>query len=404
MNITGIITEYNPLHFGHILHIEKSKEITNCDGIICVMSGNFVQRGLPAIINKWDRAKMALDAGVDLVLELPTLYAISSAEHFAFGAVSTLNSLNIVKNLCFGSEEGNISLIKIISQILSDEPEEFKILLKEELSKGLTFPKARAKALKSFLSKYNNLSIDDNELLNFLNSPNNILGIEYCKSLIKLKSNINAVTIKREHSNYNDINLNTSKFQSATAIRELLYKNDFLSTKEFLPDFSYNILNSQEDFSKINEIYNFVKYKIISEPQSLKNISEATEGLDNKILKEIINSNNLEELIENCKSKRYTYTRISRIICNIFLGITKDFDLLKKSTPNYIRVLGLSPKGSKILKEIKKNSNITIITKVPNQIEDPLLNLDLKATNLYSLLKPSMKLNSDYLISPIIKK
>lgn len=403
MNITGIITEYNPLHLGHILHITKSKESTNCDGIICIMSGNFVQRGFPAIVNKWDRAKMALDAGVDLVLELPTLYAVSSAEHFAFGAVSTLNSINVVDSLCFGSEEGDIFLISHIAKILSEEPLEFKILLKKELTFGLPFPKARAKALNIYLSKYNDLTISEESLLNFLNSSNNILGIEYCKSLFRLKSNIIPVTIKREGSNYNDTDLNETNFQSATAIREFLYNNDLVSTKEFLPKSSYNILKSQSEFSDINSIFKFIKYKVISEPASLKKISEATEGLDNKILKEILNSNTLFELIENCKSKRYTYTKISRLLCNVFLDITTNYDSLKKHPPSYIRVLGLSKTGSAILKEIKKNSNINIITKVPTKIDDPLLALDIKATNLYSLLKPDMKLKSDYLISPVIK-
>lgn len=403
MNITGIITEYNPLHLGHILHITKSKESTNCDGIICIMSGNFVQRGFPAIVNKWDRAKMALDAGVDLVLELPTLYAVSSAEHFAFGAVSTLNSINVVDSLCFGSEEGDIFLINHIAKILSEEPLEFKTLLKKELALGLPFPKARAKALNIYLSKYNDLTISEDNLLSFLNSSNNILGIEYCKSLFRLKSNIVPITIKRQGSNYNDTNLNETSFQSATAIREFLYNNDLVSTKEFLPKSSYNILKSQSEFSDINSVFKFIKYKIISEPTSLKIISEATEGLDNKILKEILNSNTLFELIENCKSKRYTYTRISRLLCNIFLDITTSYDSLKKQPPNYIRVLGLSKTGSAILKEIKKNSDINIITKVPPKIDDPLLALDIKATNLYSLLKTDMKLKSDYLISPIIK-
>lgn len=404
MNLTAIITEYNPLHFGHILHINQAKKTTNSDGIICIMSGNFVQRGLPAITDKWSRAEMALNAGVDLVIELPTLFSVSSAEFFAFGAISTLNSLNIVNNLCFGSEEGNIDLINYISTVLYEEPLEFKNLLKEELSLGLPFPKARAKALSIFLSKENKLSISKEDLFDFLNSPNNILGIEYCKALLKLKSSIKAYTIKREHSNYNDDIFIDNKIQSATALRKAIYEENLSSTKEFLPKFSYNILNSKEEFSDINKIFNYLKYKSISDPLSFKEISEATEGLDNKILKEISNSNSFDELIENCKSKRYTYTRISRLCCNSFLGITKEFDSLKKSSPNYARVLGLTKKGSKILKEIKKNSEIEIITKVPKKTDNKLLNLDLKATNLYSLLNPTVKLNSDYLISPIIKK
>ena len=142
MNITGIITEYNPFHLGHELHLKSSKEITNCDGVICVMSGNFVQRGLPALTDKWTRTKMALEAGVDLVVELPTLFATSSAEFFAFGAVSLLNSLNVVNNICFGSECGDIDLIKKLSEIIINEPPLFKEYLKDYLKEGLPFPKA----------------------------------------------------------------------------------------------------------------------------------------------------------------------------------------------------------------------------------------------------------------------
>ncbi|MGL5615676.1 MAG: nucleotidyltransferase [Sarcina sp.] len=404
MNLTGIITEYNPLHFGHILHLNKSKEITKSDGIICIISGNFVQRGLPSITDKWSRTKMALDAGVDLIIELPTLFAVSSAESFAFGAVSILNSLNVVNNLCFGSEEGDINLIKEISEILFTEPLEFKNLLKEELSSNSSFPKARANALFKYLSKKNKRNLDKEILLNFLNSSNNILAIEYCKALLALNSPIKPYTIKREVSNYNDLDLSSNKIQSATALRNSIYKKNLISTKEFLPDFSYNILKNKDQFSEANKIFDYIKFKAITSPLEFSNISEATEGLENKVLKEILNSNSLEELTENCKSKRYTYTKISRLLCNIFLGITKDLEPLKKEPPNYIRVLGASTKGFEILKEIKKNSDINIITKVPRDITDPLLALDLKATNLYSLLNPSLKINSDYFISPIIKK
>lgn len=405
MKISGLITEYNPFHLGHKFHFENCKKNTSADATICVMSGNFVQRGMPALTDKWSRAKMALDSGVDLVVELPTLYAVSSAEHFAFGAISLLNSLNIIDNVYFGSEAGSIELIKLIANILANEPLEFKKLLKENLSLGLPFPKARAKSLASYILEYSKTTIDISDLDKFLNSSNNILGIEYCKSINRLKSNINPLTLKREGSNYNDTSMTKHPFASATAIRTNIFANNSLdSIKKFLPEVSYNILSEQKYFADPSSMFNYIKYQLMLYPSVISQIADASEGLDNKILNELRIATSYDDLINRCKSKRYTHTRISRILCHVFLGIDKELYSLIKTPPTYLRVLALNQNGAKILKEIKKNSDIKIITKVPQKITDPLLNLDIKATNLYSLLNPSIKENSDYLLSPIIKK
>ncbi|MGL5575722.1 MAG: nucleotidyltransferase [Sarcina sp.] len=405
MKISGLITEYNPFHLGHKFHFENCKKNTNSEGIICVMSGNFVQRGIPALTDKWSRAQMALNAGIDLVIELPTLYAVSSAEHFAFGAISLLNKLNIVDNVYFGSEIGSIDLIKLVANILSDEPIEFKELLKENLAIGLPFPKARAKSLEIYIHKYTNTNIDTSNLEDFLTSSNNILGIEYCKSINRLKSTIVPLTLKREGSNYNDASITENIFASATAIRANIFANNNLdSIKKFLPEVSYNILAEKKYFAAPSSMFNYIKYQLTVYPSVLSHIQDASEGLDNKILNELKNASSYDDLINRCKSKRYTHTRISRILCHIFLGINEELYSCIKTPPNYLRVLALNQTGAKILKEIKKNSTIEIITKVPRKSTDLLLNLDIKATNLYSLLNPSIKLNSDYLISPTIKK
>lgn len=405
LNITGIITEYNPFHLGHKFHLKSCKKDTSCDAIVCIMSGNFVQRGIPAITDKWSRAKMALDSGVDLVIELPTLYAVSSAEYFAFAAISILDSLNVIDNIYFGSENGDIELISIVAKILNDEPVEFKDFLKSELENGTPFPKARAKSIERYILDVLNLNIDCIALETFLHSSNNILGIEYCKSLLKLNSNIKPYTLKREGSNYNDKSINKNIFASATAIRESIFNTNSLnSIKEFLPSSSYNILNSKKSFADFELMFNYIKYNLTFSPQNIKCIEDASEGLDNKILKEFKNCNSFNELISKCKSKRYTYTRINRILCQLFLGFSSDLYKYKKNKPDYIRVLGFSETGAKILKDIKKNSSIEIITKVPKEITNPVLNLDIKATNLYSLLNSDLKFASDYLISPIIKK
>ncbi|ELC8441608.1 nucleotidyltransferase [Clostridium perfringens] len=400
MNITGIITEYNPFHLGHELHLKSSKKITNCDGVICVMSGNFVQRGLPALTDKWTRAKMALEAGVDLVVELPTLFATSSAEFFAFGAVSLLNSLNIVDNLCFGSECGDIDLIKKLSEIIVNEPQEFKEYLKELLKDGLPFPKARSKALMKYLED-TNFKIDFSYLETVLNSSNNILAIEYCKSLYKLKSSITPFTIKRLGADYNKEELSKNEIASASAIRKSIYTSNIEESLEFMPIYSYEILKNSS-FSSLDKMFDLVKYAIISNPNILKEIPEASEGIDNKIVQNIGKANSLDELINLCKSKRYSYTRLNRILCHVLLCVDNELLSLRKSPPKYIRILGFNNKGREILKEIKRNSEINIVNKLSKSKPDPLLDFDIKATNIYSLLNPSVKINSDYLNSPII--
>lgn len=398
MKITGLITEYNPFHLGHEFHINSSKQKTDCDYTICIMSGNFVQRGIPAIVDKWSRTKMALLGGVDLVLELPTIYSVSSAEYFAFGAISTLNSLNIVDNICFGSECGDVTTLKKIAEILVNEPIEFKKDLKEQLNLGLSFPKARSIAIEKYIK---NSNIDNIE--HILNSPNNILAIEYCKSLFKLKSNINPITITRQGSGYNDDNLNQDNFSSASSIRKAITEKSLESCINVLPKYAYEILENSK-ISDVDRMFFYVKYKLLSNPQFLSNIPDANEGLGNKILNNISNFNNFDEFIMSCKSKRYSYTRISRVLCQCFLSLSKEDILLSKSKPQYIRVLGLNKNGAKILKEIKKNSKIKIVNKISSKNTDPMLSIDIKATNLFSLLNNNIMHNADFKISPIILK
>lgn len=403
MNITGIITEYNPFHKGHFYHLTSAKESTNADGIVCIMSGNFIQRGGPAIIDKWKRAEMAIDNGVDLVIELPTFYALSSAEYFAKGAISILDKLGVVNTIFFGSESGNVRNLKSIASILCDEPTDYKNLLKENLSKGLTFAKARELSLKEYYSSNSNFEISE-----ILGNSNNILGIEYIKALLSLKSTIEPLTLKREGSQYNDKTLNNT-FSSATSIREAL-KND--SNLEHIyndiPENSYKILKNLSDnnykFIFENHMFNMIKYKLVTNCVNFNNLYEISEGLDNKLLKEIHQSATFEEFILRVKSKRYTYTKISRILTQIFIG----FDLYNKDElikPDnlYGRILGFNSRGKDILKEIKKSSSIPLITKVPKHVNNDLLKLDIQATKCYSLLNNSVNPFSDHLLKPIIK-
>lgn len=400
MNITGIITEYNPFHNGHKFHLEESKKQTKSDGTICIMSGNFVQRGGPAIIDKWKRTEMALSNGVDLIIELPTFYAVSSAEFFAKGAVSILNSLNIVNNLFFGSEIGDAKALSEIAKVLVSEDERFQNILKENLSLGLTFAKAREKSLIEYLNS--------SEINNIITSSNNILGIEYIKAILKLNSSINPVALKREGSNYNDKSLSQT-FSSATSIREVLKNTSNIEDlKNIIPLESYEVFSKLQEqdyrFTFEEEMFKYIKYKTQTNCVNFNNLYEVTEGLDNKIIKEISSSNSLHEFILKIKSKRYTYSKISRILTHIYLGLDNDdFKDIANENNLYVRVLGFNKTGREILSLIKANSSIPLITKVPRFTNNPLLKFDLQATACYSLLNDKVNPFNDYLQSPIIK-
>ena len=399
--ITGIITEYNPFHKGHKYHLENAIKDTNASHIVCVMSGNFMQRGIPAIVDKWKRTEMALKNGVDLVLELPLVYSISSAEHFAFGSVSLLNSLGIVDNLYFGSEEGNVEPLKKIADVLSEEPPSFKDLLKHHINSGLPFHKSRSMALREF--------IKCEDIENMLENSNNILGIEYLKALNTLKSQIQPYTLKREGSNYNDKAI-SQMFSSATSIRKHLKTGSLDKLIDVLPKETYEILHninsSQYPFIFEEDMFKFIKYKLLTEGEkNLENLPDVSEGLHNKIYKEISNSNCLDELILKVKSKRYTYTRINRILAQYFLGL-ESYNLLSltKAPVPYARILGFTSKGREILKEMKEKCNIEIVTKVPRNNLSPHMKLDILGTKAYSILNPSVNPMDDYLKGPVIIK
>jgi predicted nucleotidyltransferase len=404
MKISAIISEYNPIHNGHVYHIRKTKEIAGSDAIVCIMSGNYVQRGIPAIIDKWNRTKAALKCGVDLVLELPVIYSLSSAEFFAFGAVSLINSLGAVDSISFGSEIGDINFITEIAKVLVDEPKCFKVKLKQLLEEGYAYPKARSLALIEYFSKDEG-TYDENFIVN-LSSSNNILGIEYIKSLLRLNSSIKPYTIKREGSNYNDKTLN-NVYSSATSIRKHIKDNKNIDVLgDHLPTHSYELMKKLKSkgypFVFESLMLPFLKYKCINEKEGLMRLPDASEGLHNKIYEGLLKKDSYEGLIENIKSKRYTYTRINRILCQYYVGFDNyDTQTLRKQPSPYCRILGFNKTGMQALKVMKGNSGIPVYTKIPKTI-DKMMELDIKATQTYSLINSFVSPNDDFLISPII--
>lgn len=417
MNLLGLIVEYNPFHNGHKYHLEKSKEKTNATHTMAIMSGSFLQRGEPALFDKYARAEMAIKSGVDLVIELPTLYACQSAEIFSHGAISILNSLNCVNSVCFGSEEGSIEILNTIAQILVQEPKEFKSTLKKYLDDGHVFPAARSKALYEYIKSQNLLHLNENELQQILNSSNNILGIEYIKSLIKLNSNIKPYTITRVASEYNSSDI-SSNICSATAIRNSLRDVDNLKyIEDVVPRATFNEISNKinSNFIPIFDymFYNMLSSIIIRDYENLHNYFEVNEGIENKIYSNIFTSSNLEELINSTKSKRYTMTKIKRTLNNILLGITKE-DIISIKDLNsipYIRVLAFNSKGREIIKKIKTSSDVEIVTKfskishIDDSIFNTLIKYDLKSSNMYNLVyyqnnKHLLKGPMDYYLSP----
>ncbi|MCC0657471.1 nucleotidyltransferase [Clostridioides sp. ES-S-0123-01] len=401
MNILGLIVEYNPFHNGHIYHLSKSIEKTNATHTVAIMSGNFLQRGEPALFDKYTRAKIAVENGVDLVIELPTMFACQSAEIFSHGAITILNSLNCISSVCFGSEEGNTDILYSIAEILANEPKEFKLLLKKYLDDGMLFPVARANSLFDYIHQYENSDLSQKttkeQLLKILNSSNNILGIEYIKNLINLNSNIKPFTISRVQSEYNSKEIDNS-ICSATAIRTSLKENCNISQlKKVIPEKTYSILNEKIDnkfFPMFDELFfDTLKTIILRDISNLKDYFEVNEGIENKIYKDIFTSNSLYELQLSIKSKRYTLTKIKRTLNNILLGIKKsDIHLVKDiDIVPYIRILAFNDKGREVLKEIKNKSNIDIINKFSNisfSLDDAifktLISYDIKSTNIYN--------------------
>ena len=418
MKILGLIVEYNPFHNGHLYHLKKSIQETNATHTIAIMSGNFLQRGEPALFDKYTRAYAAVKNGVDLVIELPTMFACQSAEIFSHGAIATLNSLNCVDSICFGSEEGDVNILKTISKILVDEPNEFKIYFKKYLDDGMLFPTARSLALFDYINEFNLLDISKERLLGILNSSNNILGLEYIKSILKLKSNIKPYTITRVQSEYNSETIE-SNICSATAIRKQLKDfNNIDSISSVVPFNTFDTLKDKIN-NKFNPMFDDNYFEILSsiilrDINILNTYFEVNEGIENKIYQSIFTSSSLDDLKESIKSKRYTMTKIKRTLNNILLGITKeDINNVKNidSVP-YIRILAFNDKGREIIKNIKNNSDINIINKFSNvsfckddKIFKTLIDYDIKASNIYNLIyyknnRNLLKGPMDFYISP----
>lgn len=388
--VLGIIAEYNPFHNGHYYHLQASKKQTGSNYTVAVMSGNFTQRGSTSLIDKWSKAEAALLCGVDLVIELPVLYSISSAENFAEGAIKILDSLKVVDYVSFGSETPDISILNKFADVLYQEPREYKNILSHELGKGISYPKARENALIFYLN-------DIRKYSNILSSPNNILGIEYLKALKKFKSSIEPFSIQRFESDYNSTGFN-GNIASSTAIRNIVKNNGFDILRKLMPDSSYSILMENmkvghvvPDLSVFEKeiIYLFRKMSV----EEIAELPDVSEGLEFAIKNAANSCNSVVDFLNIIKSKRYTNTRLQRILLYALLGITKKDMLISRKVNPYIRVLGFNSRGQYLLSEIAKaNPKLDIVTSVKKFIDGntnknyrTMIEKDIFATNVYTI-------------------
>ena len=360
MKAIGIVAEYNPFHNGHLYQINKIKEKYPDYAIVVVMSGNFVQRGDVSIIDKFKKCEIALNNGVDLVVELPFVFSTQSADMFSYGAITILEKLG-VERVIFGSEDDDIETLELIAKT-QVENNEFEKLVKIYSKFGKNYPTAISCALEDLTGKK-------------ITCPNDLLGVSYIKTILKNNYKIKYETIKRTNS-YHDTSID-NEICSATAIREAIKNN--IDVSKNIP-YSTDYFN---DIHLIDDYFNILKYKIITD-NNLEIFVDVEEGLDSLLKKKINESNNFEELINNIKSKRYTYNRISRMLIHILCGFTKEMANKYKDI-TYIRILGLNSIGSKYLNSIKKDIDVPIISKVTRE-KDEMLEYEIETTKIYDII------------------
>lgn len=376
MNVIGIIAEYNPFHLGHLYQINKIKEMYKDSIIIAIVSSSFTQRGDVSILNKWDKARIALDNGIDLVIELPYFYAGQSSDIFAKGAVTILNYLGI-DTLVFGMESDDINNLKLMADIqLNDK--NYNNIVKEYLSNGYNYPTALSKAIKDIL----NLDI-------YL--PNDLLALSYIKQVKLINNNINVIGIKRTND-YHSKEI-TSNIVNASLIREQ-FKNN-LDISNYIPSYDTNKLYNVS----VNDFYPLLKYQILNNINNLDKFLTVDEGIDNRIKKYIKNSNNWNELVNNIKTKRYTYNKINRMLMHILFNLTKEES--KDIVIDYVRVLGFNSKGRSYLNKIKKNKDINIVTNYKDGISK-LFDLENRVNNIYAIIVDNKLIYEEYSHNPII--
>lgn len=380
MKSTGIIVEYNPFHNGHFYHLQEAKKRTQSEVAIAVMSGNFLQRGEPALASKWTRTKMALNAGVDIVIELPYSFAVQKADIFAYGAVYLLNALKC-GSICFGSEEGEIMPFIHTKNFLNDHKTTYEQAINMYMKEGLSYPAALGSAFKQL-----NPTTDTVDL----SKPNNILGFQYLSAAAKINNKIDLFTIKRKSADFHDDHLTNSTIASATAIRKSLHQGGNLeSIRPFIPATSYMALSSYvAEYGQFHHWENYwphLQYRLLTmKTRDLQKIYEVEEGIENRLIKAARRADSFLSFMKIIKTKRYTWARLQRLCTHILTATTKEDMKHASIQPKYIRLLGMTEIGRKYLSGIKKELPLPLISKV-SAFPSEMLSLDLNAADVYAL-------------------
>ena len=398
MQAVGLVVEYNPFHNGHAYHVQQAKVATDADIVIAVMSGNFLQRGEPAVVDKWHRTKMALLQGVDLVIELPYVYSTALANEFARGAIFLLEAIGC-KQFAFGSESGKIEPFLKTYQLIHNQRSVYNTHIQNAIKQGVSYPMALQHAYSSLIPE------NEQQLYIDLAQPNNILGFHYIEAAKNMNAAIEPVTIQRIQANYHDDVDYDKEIASATGIRKAIFSNEAYDS--FLPNTSAHILQEwQQHYSQFVQWESFwplLKYAIMRQtPDQLTAYADVKEGLQFALKKHAANSDSYSQFIQSLKSKRYTWTRLQRMLTHIFTGITKQ-QLHQFEQPRYIRLLGMTENGQRYLSTHKKDIALPLISRV-GKADDPMLALDVHVATMYGLglqQFTTKKISEDYQSPPI---
>jgi len=399
MRTVGLITEYNPFHNGHLHHLQESLRVTGADTSVAVMSGHFLQRGEPALVDKWVRTEMALATGVDLVLELPFPFACNSAPHFAMGAVQTLNALGVVDALCFGSEAGAIEPLQKVAQLLIEKSDAIEAGTRELLRCGVGYPAARAEVL---------LKLSPELSSKMMASPNNILGIEYLRALQTTSSQMSAFTIPRLGADYHSTEV-SDHIASATGIRKLIADGSKIA--HLLPTECRTILSEALDKGRsldYGRLFLSLQTLLLRDGESLRGIYQVADGLEQRLVDAAMTSTDYADLADTIKSRQWTLTRIQRILSYVLLQLCND-DMCEflQQGPMYLRLLGATEKGRQLLAKVRAKRSLPMISDPARakavlrrfysgqpevcRLAERMLEYDLRATRLYGLLQTTQQ-------------